>query len=337
MKRSLLRLRIPLRVPFVTANGVLAERELVVVRLEDDEGTPGWGEAAPLEPYDGVSVDAVWQALAGGPPKRGAPRQARTAWELSELDLQARRRGRPLGDHGADAIPVNVTLPAGPPDEVAEAAKKGLRDGYSCFKLKVGLPDDADRVAAVREALGTWPALRLDANGAWTATEAVERIEALAVHDLELVEQPCRTLEELAEVRAQVATPIAADEPIQSVEDVRRAAELGACDAINVKLAGSGGFIPARDALREARETGMLAWLSSTLDGPWTIAAALQLASQEHLTLACGLATLDVFDSPIAGALPAPRQGLMHVPAGPGLGVDVSDDVLDAVLVDRLD
>lgn len=337
MKRSLLRLRIPLHKPFVTANGVLAERELVVVRLEDDEGNPGWGEAAPLEPYDGVSVDAVWAALAGGPPERDAPRQARTAWELSELDLQARRRGRPLGEPGADAIPVNVTLPAGPPEEVAEAARQGLRDGFSCFKLKVGLPDDGERVAAVREALGTWPALRLDANGAWTAAEAVERIASLALHDLELVEQPCRTLEELAEVRAQVATPIAADEPIRTAEDVLRAAELAACDAVNVKLAGSGGFIPARDALRAAREAGMSAWLSSTLDGPWSIAAALQLASQEHLTLACGLATLDVFDSPIAKALPRPERGLMHVPDGPGLGVDVADEALAAVLVDRLD
>jgi o-succinylbenzoate synthase len=337
VKRSLLRLRIPLRTPFVTANGVLAERELVVVRLEDDEGNPGWGEAAPLELYDGVSVDAVWAALAGGPPKRDAPRQARTAWELSELDLQARRRRRPLGELGADAIPVNMTLPAGPPDEVAAAATQGLRDGYSCFKLKVGLPDDADRVAAVRAALGTWPALRLDANGAWTVAEAVAAIGALAVHDLELVEQPCATLEELAAVRAQVETPIAADEPIRSADDVRRAAELGACDAVNVKLAGSGGFIPARDALRAADEAGMSAWLSSTLDGPWTIAAALQLASQEHLTLACGLATLGVFDSPIAKALPKPGKGLMHVPDGPGLGVDVPDDVLDAVLVDRLD
>jgi len=338
VKRSLLRLRIPLKTPFVTANGVLAERELVVVRLEDDEGNPGWGEAAPLEPYDGVSVDAVWAALADGPPKRDAPRQARTAWELSELDLQARRRGRPLGDPGADAIPVNKTLPAGPPDEVAEAAAKGLRDGYSCFKLKVGLPDDGERVAAVREALGSWPALRLDANGAWTAPEAIGAIEALAVHDLELVEQPCATLEELAEVRARVEAPIAADEPIQAVDDVLRAAELGACDAVNVKLAGSGGFIPARDTLRAAREAGMSAWLSSTLDGPWAIAAALQLASQEHLTLACGLATLDVFDAPpIATALRKPEQGLMHVPEGPGLGVDVPYDRLAEIVVDRLD
>jgi o-succinylbenzoate synthase len=337
VKRSLLRLRIPLRRPFVTASGVVSERELVVIRLEDDEGTPGWGEAAPLEPYDGVSVDAVWDALADGPPARDAPRHARTAWELSELDLQARRRGRALGDVGADAIPVNMTLPAGPPDEVAAAAAAGLRDGYSCFKLKVGLPDDAERAAAVRTALGTWPALRIDANGAWTAAEAVTRIGELAAFDLELVEQPCATLEELAQVRTQVEVPIAADEPIRTVDDVRRAAELGACDAVNVKLAGSGGFIPARDVLRGASEAGMGAWLSSTLDGPWGIAAALQLAAQEHLTLACGLSTLTLFDGPLATALPGPRQGLQAVPAGPGLGVDVADDVLDALTVDRRD
>jgi L-Ala-D/L-Glu epimerase len=337
VKRSLLRLRVPLRQPFVTATGVVAERELVVIRLEDDEGTPGWGEAAPLESYDGVSIDEVWAALADGPPARDAPPQARTAWELSELDLQARRRDRPLGSPGAEAIPVNMTLPAGPPAEVAVAARAALQAGYSCFKLKVGLPDDTDRVAAVRAELGSWPALRIDANGAWTVDEAVQRIQELSAFDLELVEQPCATLEELAAVRAQVEAPIAADEPIHTADDVREANRLGACDAVNIKLAGSGGFTHARDALRAAQEAGMHAWLSSTLDGPWGISAALQLAAQEHLTLACGLATLDLFDARLTKAVASPRQGLLAVPQGPGLGVNLTEADLAEVLVDQLD
>jgi L-Ala-D/L-Glu epimerase len=336
VKRSLLRLRIPLREPFVTAGGVVAARELVVIRLEDDEGTPGFGEAAPLEPYDGVSVDDVWEALRDGPPKRGAPPQARAAWELAELDLQARRRGRALGDPWADAIPVNLTLPAGPPEETAAAAARGLRAGYACFKLKVGLPDDVERTAAVREAVGPWPALRADANGAWRPDEAVERISALEPFDLQLVEQPCATLEELAEVRPRVRVPLAADEPIRTADDVRRAASLRACQAVNVKLAGAGGFLPARDALRAAREARLGAWLSSTLDGPWGIAAALQLAAGERLILACGLATLELFDARIARALPHPRSGLMAVPQGPGLGVEVDEDALRDVLVEEL-
>jgi L-Ala-D/L-Glu epimerase / N-acetyl-D-glutamate racemase len=337
VKRSLLRLSIPLRDPFVTSNGVLVARELVVIRLEDEDGTVGFGEAAPLESYDGVTPDDVWEALREGPPPRGAPPQARTAWELAELDLQTRRRQRPLGEPGADAIPVNCTLPAGPPEEVAKATAAAVRSGYSCLKLKVGLPDDRARVAAVREVAGSWPALRLDANGAWSVGQAVDRILELEPFDLELVEQPCETLEELAEVRMRVDVPIAADEPIQGAADVLRAAELGACDAVNVKLAGAGGFLPARDALRAARDSSLEAWLSSTLDGPWGIAAALQLASSEGVSLACGLATLELFDARIARALPPPADGLMSVPQGPGLGVEVEEAALAEVLVEELD
>ena len=336
MRRSLLRLSIPLREPFVTASGVVQSRELAVIRLEDDDGTVGFGEAAPLTPYDGVSIDDVWDALREGPPERGAPPQARAAWELAELDLQARRRGRPLGEPGADAIPVNRTLPAGPPQETAARARDGVRAGFSCFKVKVGLPDDVQRVAAVRDAVGSWPAIRLDANGAWGVDEAAERIAALAAYDLQLVEQPCATLEELARLRELVEVPIAADEPIATADDVRRAAELGACDVINVKLSGSGGYRPARELVREAARHDLRVFLSSTLDGPWGIAAALQLAASERVSLACGLATLELFDARIARALSPPRAGLVQVPEGPGLGVEVDEDALAEVVVDEV-
>jgi o-succinylbenzoate synthase len=331
--RSLLRLSIPLKRPFVTAGGVVPSRDLLLLRLEDDDGAVGFGEAAPLEPYDGVTLAEVAEALRR---RNGAQPHARAAEEMARLDLDARRAGRSIGEPGADAIPVNRTLAAGPPGEVARAAREALREGYSCFKLKVGLPDDIERVAAVREAIGPWPALRLDANGAWSAAEAIERIAALEPYDLQLVEQPCRTLEELAEVRPRVVAPIGADEPVRTAEDVRSAASRRACDVVNVKLAGSGGYSAAREALREAERHGLRAFLSSTLDGPWGIAAALQLAASEGLSLACGLATLDLFDARLARALPGPKGGLLEVPQGPGLGVDVSEEELSEVLVEEL-
>ena len=273
-------------------------------------------------------------ALTGGGGRR--PPQARAAEEIARLDLQARREGRPLAEPAKDALPVNLTLGGGPSDEVAAQATDGLREGYACFKVKVGLPDDAARVAAVREAVGPWPALRVDANGAWSVDEAVRAIRALEEQDLEFVEQPCGTLEELAQVRQRVSTPIAADEPIATPADVRKAIELEACDVVNVKLAGSGGFKPARELIRTAREAGLSAFLSSTLDGPWGIAAALQLAASENLSLACGLATLELFQGGMAAALPAPRRGTLRVPAGPGLGVAVDDEALAEVTVERL-
>ena len=327
--RSVLRLSIPLKRPFVTAGGVVTARELVLLRVQSSDGNVGFGEAAPFEPYDGVPLERAVAALTGAGGRR--PAQARAAEEIARLDLRARQDERPLAEPVKESLPVNMTLAAGPPDEIAARAREGVRDGYACFKLKVGLPDDADRVAAVREAVGPWPALRVDANGAWSVNEAVRAIRAIEDHDLEFVEQPCRSLRELAEVRQRVSTPIAADESVTSMRELRRALDLEACDVVNVKLAGAGGFNAARELLREARAHGLDAFLSSTLDGPWGIAAALQLAASEGLSLACGLATLELFDARIARALPPPRRGTLAVPTGPGLGVQVDQAALDEV------
>jgi o-succinylbenzoate synthase len=336
VKRSLLRLSFPFREPYTTSNAVVTERELLLLRLESADGFAGYGEAAPFEPYDGIPLERAIATLSRHSRGRRPP-QARAAVEMARLDLDARREGRPVGEPGADAIPVNRTLSAGPPEEAAARAAEGVREGYSCFKLKVGLPDDEERVAAVREAIGSWPALRLDANGAWSVEEAVAAIRRLEAHDLQFVEQPCRTLEELAEVRARVSAPIAADESVATAEDVRRAAELEACDVVNVKLAPSGGFEAAREALRTAGELGIAAFLSSTLDGPWGIAAALQLAAGERLPLACGLATLELFDAELARAIPPPKSGLLSVPQGPGLGIAPDPSALAEVLVEELE
>jgi o-succinylbenzoate synthase len=333
VKRDLFVLSLPFREPFVTATGVVTERRIILMRLEDEDGAVGYGEAAPFEPYDGVSVARV-EAVLRGRSREELP-QAEAAVEMALLDLDARREGRPFGEPGAIAIPVNRTLPAGPAEEIAAHAKEGLRAGYQCFKVKVGRADDEERVTAVREAIGSWPALRLDANGVWSVDEAVERIRALEPNDLELVEQPCATLPELAEVRRQVDTPIAADESITGPDDVRAAAAAEACDAVNVKLASCGGVGRARDAIRAASEAGMAAYLSSTFDGPWGISAALQLAAGETFQLACGLATLELFDSPLAELLPAPRGGLQPVPSGPGLGVEADEDLLSEALVEE--
>lgn len=341
MKRTLKRLSIPFGEPFATAGGVVAARELVLLRLEDGDGAVGHGEAAPFEPYDGVSIDSVAGALRSADIEspdaaNGLPVHARAALEMALLDLRARREGRSVGEPGADAIAVNRTLPAGPPEEVAHHAGEGVRAGYSCFKLKVGLPDDVERVAAVRAAVGPWPALRIDANGTWSVQEAIRMVRLLEPYDIELLEQPCRTLAELREVRRAVDVRVAADEPIVSAGDVERAAAGGSCDTVNIKLAGSGGFSPARAALRSAAERGLDAFLSSTLDGPWGIAASLQLAASERISLACGLATLELFEARLARSIPPPSQGLQAVPQGPGLGVAVDEAALEEVVVEDI-
>jgi glucarate dehydratase len=124
-------------------------------------------------------------------------------------------------------------LAQGSSDEVARQCEEGIALGFEVFYLKVGIDIDAEleMVAAARAALGPTPLLRLDANGAWTVPEAIAAIRELATFDIQLVEQPCRTLEELAEVRRAVSVPVAADESVRDLDDARRLAELDAADA----------------------------------------------------------------------------------------------------------
>jgi o-succinylbenzoate synthase len=334
VSRRLLWLSIPFKEPFTTAAGQVKARELLVLRVEED-GAVGYGEAAPFEPYDGVSVASVARVLQERMTPVAYP-QVHAADEMAFLDLEGRRTGSALVELASDSVAVNYTLAGATPEDVASAASAGREAGFDCFKLKVGLPDDEARVAAVRDAIGPDALLRLDANAAWDAEDAVRHIQRLAGYGLEFVEQPCLTLEDLAFVRRSVDVRIAADESVQSADDVAAAAAAEACDVVSIKLAPSGGFSAAARAVAAAREEGIEPFISSTLDGPWGIAAALQLASAERISLHCGLATLGLFDAAIGRALPSPEGGRISVPAGPGLGVDVPEDAIREVLVQEL-
>ena len=312
----------------------MTARDLVVLRVEED-GVTGYGEAAPFEPYDGVSIGAVARVLQERMTPTAYP-QVHAADEMAFLDLEARRVGIPLAEPHEPTVAVNYTLAGATPEDVAASAASAREAGFDCFKLKVGLRDDEARVAAVRDAIGPEALLRVDANAAWDTHEAIERIRRLAVYRLEFVEQPCRSLADMAAVRAATGVRIAADESVQSAEDVRAAAQAGACDVVSVKLAPMGGLSAARRAIEAAREVGLEPYVSSTLDGPWGIAAGLQLASAERIRMHCGLATLGLFSGAIARVLPSPKGGRLEVPAGPGLGVDVPDEAIREVLVQEL-
>jgi len=335
VSRRLLWLSIPFKTPFMTAAGVVKARDILVLRVEEEDGSVGYGEAAPFEPYDGVKLADVARVLQDHITPSAFP-QVHAADEMAFLDLEGRRLGMPVAEPHEPTVRVNFTLAGSTPEDVAAAASDARAAGYDCFKLKVGLPEDEARVAAVRDAIGPDALLRVDANAAWSPREAIGQIERLGVYGLEFVEQPCATLTELSVVRQESAVPIAADESVQSAADVTAAAMAGACDVVSIKLAPMGGVNAAREAVKAARDAGIEPLLSSTLDGPWGIAAALQLASAERISLHCGLATLGLFDAAIAHALPSPEGGRIPAPSGPGLGVEVDEEALREVLVQAL-
>jgi L-Ala-D/L-Glu epimerase len=334
VSRRLLWLSIPFKEPFTTATGTVKARDLLVLEVKSQRKF-GYGEAAPFEPYDGVAIGDVARVMQEHMTPTAYP-HVHAADEMAFLDLEGHRLGVPVAEPKEPTVAVNFTLAGATPEDVAASARAARADGYNCFKLKVGLAEDEANVAAVRDAIGPDALLRVDANGVWSADEAITRIARLAPYGLEFVEQPCHGLADLALVRRECGVPVAADESVQSAADVRVAAEASACDIVSIKLAPMGGINAARDAIEAARDVGVEPYISSALDGPWGIAAGLQLASAEAISLHCGLATLGLFDGAIAGALPSPNEGRLEVPAGPGLGVEVSDEAIAEVLVQEL-
>jgi L-alanine-DL-glutamate epimerase-like enolase superfamily enzyme len=336
VRRHSLRLRTPLR----TAYGEVAERVVLAVALSGADGSVGYGEAAPLPAYDGVTLERVEQALeryrpvlAAGARMNGAELvdtcrcaddlpEAFAAIDMALWDRAGRRAGRPVAalitDSPARAVPVNATISALDRAGAAEAAAAAAAAGYTCLKVKVGNGDDAGRVAAVRAVLGPGTALRLDANGAWTVEQAVRSIEALAPAGLELVEEPVHGLAGVREVRERVATRVSIDETAAE----HGALTAGVADAVCLKVSRCGGISGLLAAAALVRASGAEVYVASTLDGPLGVAAAVHaaaaLASRGPLP-ACGLATLSVFDG-IANPL-EPKQGEIEVPGGAGLGV----------------
>jgi len=342
LRRRTLRLARPLE----TSYGPVRERELLVVSISDQEGLCGYGEAAPLEPYDGVSVARVEQALERyravfedrAPSPRRASDQtglleacrraddlpaALAAVDLALWDRAGRREGRPvaalLSDGPARAVPVNATISALDRAGVAQRAAEAAREGYTCLKLKVGAGDDAGRVAAARAAAGPDVALRLDANGAWSVDQAVRTIAALAPAGLELVEEPTHGVQAVREVRERVAVRISIDETAGEPG----ALGAGVADAVCLKISRCGGISGLLAAATLVRASGAEVYLASALDGPLGVAAgvhaAAALASRGSLA-PCGLATLALF-ADLEDPLP-PHAGSISVPRAAGLGVD---------------
>ncbi len=320
------------REPYVTARGRLERREMVLLRIRDPSGVEGLGEAVPLSLRGGATLETVVRELEAsrGRPGNDMSAPARAAIEMAQLDLRGKLEGRPawslLGAARAQPVACNATLSAGDPAAVAADAERWAGLGFTTFKLKVGVAGDVAQVEAVRGAVGGDARLRVDANGVWAPDEASLKLGAMEHFSLELAEQPAAGLEELALVRGRTAIPVAADESVSTAKDAEHAVELGACALATVKLAKVGGFEAAR-----AIAARLPVYVSSALDGPFGIAAAGHLAlalGAGDAGVAHGLATRLLFSETIATVEPIVREGHLHLPEGPGLGVVLDEAAL---------
>jgi o-succinylbenzoate synthase len=270
---------LPMRVRF---RGVTV-RELALI-----DGPAGWGEFGAFVEYQPPEA-AAWLGSAIGAAYRPPP--------------PARR----------DRVPINATVPAVDAARVPEVLSRF--PGARTAKVKVAEPgqslaDDVARVNAVRERV---PTVRVDANAGWTVPQAVDAATALTADgNLEYLEQPCATVEELVSLRALIDVPIAADESIRKATDPLRVVRAGAADVAVLKVAPLGGVSRILDI---AAQIDIPIVVSSALDSAVGISRGLLAAAAlPELRYACGLGTGRLFVEDVTDTV-APVDGFL--PVGP--------------------
>jgi L-Ala-D/L-Glu epimerase len=315
-------------------------RHAVHVRLIAADGVEGWGEAAPTVFY-GETADTVAAVLprlaaaaldaAGGDVLAlerveralaltlGGNMAAKTAISAAFHDLAGKQLGVPLWRlWGLDpalaptsTYTIGIDEPAIVKERVAAAA------AYPVLKVKVGTPQDEAMLRAIREVAPDKP-LRVDANTAWSAGEAVARLPLLLEYGVELLEQPvaAHDIDGLRLVRARSPIPVVADESCRVATDIPPLA--GAVDGVNIKLAKCGSLREALRMVHVARAHGMKVMLGCMVETTLGIAAALQLAPLVDYADLDGAALLaeDPFLGPGLG-----EEGRLRFNQEPGLGV----------------
>lgn len=333
--------------PLTTGRGRLTHRRGVLLCLRDNDGHEGWGDAAPLEGWGGPDLATTSSVLARwlrevGPGDDLARLGGRAAETLADVpcawaavggavaDLLARRRGTTLAGYLSAATfpgreplvteaPTAALLAGDDPSAVAEAASSATAAGFKTLKLKVGnrpLADDLARVAALRE-VAPHVALRLDANGAW-GRESLAATETLAPFEPEMIEEPCRGLDDLRRLQAQTAVPIAVDESLPPLAEIPRHLPLGTSAAV-LKPSALGDPHAVLGAVAALAATGTTTVVGSFLE------SAVGVATAAHIAAATGgapggLATSTMLQEDVCEPLPV-AGGAVKLSTESGLGL----------------
>ena len=345
-------LQAPLKTPFVTALRRVDALEDVVVIIECDDGTVGYGEGAPTPQITGETIASMQAAIDFISPhligktiddfdtlihtvhhtiKHNTT--AKSALEIALFDLKAKAESKPLYKMlggTQKAFKTDITISMNDTDTMIADAQKAVILGYDTLKIKIGSDPllDAERVIAIHQTLPEHIKLRLDANQGWSAKESVTLLHTLEAEGIvaEFIEQPVAAddYEGLKYIKERVQTPVLADESVFSLHDAKRLLEMEAVDYINIKLAKTGGISHALSLADLCREYGVKCMLGCMLEGPISVAAGVHIASAK----ADVITMLDLDAVALLASHPAKTEMLVeesHIVLAdvPGLGISL--------------
>lgn len=309
--------------PAGTSRGIYLTRVSRFVRLTSDDlpGIVGVGECAPLPrlscddvpDYDtvlrrhcddvcergSIDVDALrdWPSMLFG---------LETAWQQLHRGGSTALSSTPFA-RGEEGIPINGLVWMGDYDTMARRLEQKLGQGFTCVKIKIGAIDFTDEIALIRRLRDRYGSdrveLRVDANGAFSLDEAMDRLHQLAVNNIHSIEQPIMAgqWQEMASLCASSPLPIALDEELIGVNTPERKCEL--LDTIRpqyiiLKPSLHGGISGCREWITLARERGIGSWITSALESNVGLNAIAHLAAEVYgpaITMPQGLGTGQLF------------------------------------------
>jgi len=329
----------------------VSERRGLLLRMRDEDGVEGVGEASPLPGYSPDRLEDCRDALRTWsegplpvrfdrpllPQVRAAVERvptslpaARFAVETAMLDWMGRRTGRSIAALlcGPDRtpssrLPLTHLARGARPSDILDDVHAALVAGFRTIKLKVGRSgswvSDLAMIDGLRACLGWDFALRLDANQAWTRDDAVDRLAALADFDVELVEEPTSApIESLP----PAGVAVAADESLQEYDERPALREWlnDGCGALILKPMALGGSLRCLDLAEAAAAAKVPAAVTHLFDGTVAGMAQAHLAAALPAPIACGLGPHDGWAMGPADGVPAVVGADLVVGDAPGLG-----------------
>jgi O-succinylbenzoate synthase len=355
--------KLPLVHFFETSFGRIDDKHFILVRA-DGAGATGYGECvAEQDPYYSAETnETAWHIIADfiAPRVLGVefahPRDvfpalkairghnmAKAAVEMAAWDLFATGRGEPLsrvlgGTGERIASGVSIGIQHSLDDLVAKVAQE-LAAGYRRIKIKIKPGWDVQAVETVRARFGDIP-LMVDANAAYTLADA-DHLAQLDRFDLMMIEQPLDydDIADHAALQRRLKTPICLDESIKSVGIAREAIAAGACRIINIKPGRVGGFAESIRLHDLCASQGIPVWHGGMLESGIGRAANIHLSTLPNFSLPGDIAASrryfdpDLIDPPIEVA----SDGTVAVPTGPGIGVAIREDRIEAATLKKLE
>jgi O-succinylbenzoate synthase len=359
---DLQRVKMPLKSPFETSFGRETHKEFLLVSVYSGDEV-GHGECVAMEKpaYNEETIDTALSVLKNNliptvfqqedlHPERVSDLfkwvrrnyMAKAALENAIWDLYCRKKNISLAAALGGVkkeVEVGVSLGIEPTVEaLLEKVENSLKAGYKKIKVKIKPEKDVDRIRAIRERFGYEVPLMADANSAYTLDQ-IDILKELDKYKLMMIEQPLAhdDIIDHAKLQRELETPVCLDESIHSVDDARKAVELGSCKIINIKIGRVGGLTESKRIHDFCESNNIPVWCGGMLESGVGRAYNLAIASLSNFVIPGDTSPSDRYweQDIVTNEVVMSSPGMVEVPQGSGIGYDIDEKALNKFLLHK--